>query len=192
MDAVTQYALAYALTTSAGLRALLPLAGLAIAAHTGWVHPPHDFAWVGTSAVMWVLIVVAALEMMADKVPFLDHALHFVQVAVKPAAAVILVGGTVHAQSHEQLVFLMIVGALNALGIHGAVAGTRAASTATTAGLGSPVLSTVEDSASIGAIIFAFLSPLVAAMLALVLTVALIIVGRAVFNRVRPSRRAAL
>lgn len=191
MDAVSQYALAYALTSSAGIRALLPLAALSIAAHSGWIHPPGNFAWLAGTHVMWILIGIAVLEVGADKIPLLDHAMHFVQIAAKPAAAVILVGGSVHAQSHDQLVFLMIVGALNALGIHGAVAATRATSTATTGGIGNPVLSTVEDTGSIVTIILAFVAPVAAAILALIFTIILIVVTRIIYRRVRAARSAS-
>ncbi|MFN2528233.1 MAG: DUF4126 domain-containing protein, partial [Candidatus Baltobacteraceae bacterium] len=153
----------------------------------GWIHPSGDFAWLGHALVMWILIGVALLEMLADKIPFVDHAMHFVQIASKPAAAAILVGGTMHAQNHAQLIFLMVVGALNALGIHSAVVGARAASTAGTAGLANPVLSTVEDTGSIAGIILAFFAPVIAAILALVFTVLLIILGRHIFRRIRPS-----
>ena len=185
MDAVSQYALAYALTTSAGIRALLPLAAVSIAAHNGWIHPSGDFAWLGHGIVMWVLIGVAVLEMAADKIPFVDHAMHFVQIASKPAAAAILVAGTTHPQNHEQLIFLMVIGALNALGIHSAVVGARAASTATTAGLANPVLSTAEDAGSIGGIILAFFAPIVAAAFALILSVLLVVLGRQIYKRTR-------
>lgn len=178
MDAAAQYALAYALTTSAGVRALLPLAALSIAAHAGLVHLPAGFAWLGGAGVMWLLTVVAALEMFADKIPLLDHALHFVQIAGKPAAAAILVGGSVHAQSHEQLVFLMIVGALNALGIHGAIASARAASTMTTGGLANPVLSTAEDAGSIGAVVLAVFMPVLAAVVAFLFALLLVVLAR--------------
>lgn len=182
MDAAAQYALAYALTTSAGVRALLPLAALSVAGHAGLVHLPGAFAWLGGSSVMWILIAVAAVEMFADKLPFLDHALHFVQIAGKPAAAAILVGGSVHAQTHEQLVFLMVLGALNALGIHGAIASARAASTMTTGGLANPVLSTVEDAGAIGGVFLALFMPLLAAVLALLFAVALIVIARRVWR----------
>ena len=192
MDSVSQYALAYALTTSAGVRALLPLAAVSVAAHNGWIHPSGDFAWLGHALVMWILLVVAFLEMAADKIPFLDHAMHVVQIASKPAAAAILVGGTTHPQSHEQLVLLMIIGGLNALGIHGAVVGARAASTAGTAGLANPVLSTVEDAGSIGGLILAFAAPVVAAISALVLSVLLVIFARRIYKstRSRPALHA--
>lgn len=190
MDAVSQYALAYALTTSAGIRALLPLAAVSVAATNDWIHPSGDFAWLGHAFVMWILVAVAALEIMADKIPLIDHAMHFVQIASKPAAAAILVGGLTHPQSHEQLVFLMVVGALNALGIHAAVMGARAASTAGTAGLANPVLSTVEDTGSIGGIIVAFFSPVIAAVLALAFSVLLVLLGRRIFRRIGPKSAA--
>lgn len=188
MDAISQYALAYALTTSAGIRALLPLAAVSLAAHVGWIHPSGSFAWLGHTFVMWILIAVAALEIVADKIPFVDHAMHFVQIASKPVAAAILVGGTTHPQNHQELVFLMVVGALNALGIHSAVIGARAASTATTAGLGSPVLSTAEDVGSIGAILLAFWLPIAAAIAAIVLTIALLMLARRLYRGTRITR----
>ncbi len=181
MDTFSQYALAYALTTTAGLRALLPLAAVSVAAHAGWIHPSGSFAWLSHALVMWVLIGIAILEMVADKVPFIDHAMHFVQIAAKPAAAAILVGGTTHLQNHDQLIFLMVIGGLNALGIHGAVMGARAASTASTAGLANPVLSTVEDTGSIGGVILAFFAPILAAIVALIVTVLLVVVARRVY-----------
>jgi uncharacterized protein DUF4126 len=187
MDAVTQYALAYALTTTAGIRALLPLAAASIAAHAGWIHPAGDFAWLGHGTVMWILIAFAVLEMGADKIPLIDHAMHFIQVAAKPAAAAIVIGGTTHPHGNEELIFLMVVGALNALGIHGAVVATRAASTVGTAGLANPLLSTVEDTGSIGAILLAFAAPVIAAVLALIATVVLVIFARYTYRRMRRS-----
>lgn len=190
MDAVTQFALAYALTTTAGIRALLPLAAASAAAHAGWIHPPDEFAWLGHSAVMWILIAFAVVEMAADKIPLVDHAMHFVQVAAKPAAAAILIGGTTHPHGNPELIFLMVVGALNALGIHGAVVAARAASTVGTAGLANPLLSTVEDTGSIGAIVLSFVAPVVAAVLALIATVLLVVFARRAYRRMRVKHAA--
>jgi hypothetical protein len=191
MDSASEYALAYALTSTAGIRALLPLAALSIAAHAGWVHPPSSFAWLAHAGIMWILVGVAVLEMAGDKVPLIDHAMHFLQVAAKPAAAAILVGGSVHAQSHQHLTMLMILGALNALGIHGAVAGARAASTAGTAGIGNPVLSTIEDTGTIGTLLLAFFTPFLAAIFALILTVLLVLFARSLYRRLRGRAAAA-
>jgi hypothetical protein len=130
----------------------------------------------------------AIVEILADKIPLLDHALHVAQIAVKPAAAAVLVGGSLHAQSHEALVTLMILGALNALGVHAAIASVRGASTLATGGIGNPAVSTVEDAGSIGSLILAFAAPLIAAALAICFTVALGLFARAAYVRVRTIR----
>ncbi len=185
MDAATQYAIAYSLTTAAGVRAMSALAAVAIATHLGLLHPPAAFAWLASPIAMWVLVAVALAEMLGDKVPVLDHALHVLQVVVKPAAAAIIVGGTVHPQSNEMLIFLMIVGALNALGVHAGVATVRGASTLTTAGFGNPVVSTVEDAGAIGASAFAFIAPLLLAILALIFSALLFTFARRAYASVR-------
>ena len=188
MDAATQYALAYALTTAAGVRALLSLTAVAVAAHFHVLHPPETFAWLGSNAAMWTLGVLAAVEMLADKVPLLDHVLHFLQVALKPAAAAVVVGGSLHAPSHDALVTLMVLGALNALGVHAAVATVRAASTVTTGGVANPAVSTVEDAGAIGALILSFVAPFVAAVLALLFTAALAALAVTAYHRFRAAR----
>src|SRR5579872_2245191 len=179
MDSAAQYALAYALTTSAGIRALLPLALVSIAAHLGVVHPAAPFGWLGSTTVTLVLAGLALVEILADKVPLLDHALHFVQVATKPAAAAILVGGVAHPQNHDVLIGLMVVGALNALGVHAATSSVRVASTATTAGIANPFISLFEDVAAAGVAVLAFVAPFIAAALSVLvaLTGILIIAG---------------
>ncbi|HEX4013665.1 MAG TPA: DUF4126 domain-containing protein [Candidatus Cybelea sp.] len=188
MDAASQYALAYALTTTAGVRALLPLAAFAVVIHLGFIHPPPGFEWLGRAHVMWPLIGVAVIELMADKVPVVDHLMHVLGVAVKPAAAAIIVGGSVHAQSPQVLAGLMALGALNALGVHAAVASVRGASTLTTAGIANPAISTVEDGGSILATVLAFFAPFIAAFLALCFAATLFVLGRSAYRRVRARK----
>jgi uncharacterized membrane protein len=185
MDAPAQYALAYALTTSAGIRAVLPLAVVSIAAHFGYIHPPQPFDWLGSTNVTLVLAGIAIVEIFADKIPLLDHALHFVQILTKPAAAAILVAGTTHPQSHDALIGLMVIGALNALGVHAFTSSVRIGSTATTGGLANPVLSFVEDVVAVGTAVSAFIAPFVAAALALVLVLILARLARGAYRRVR-------
>jgi uncharacterized membrane protein len=171
MDAAAQYALAYTLTTGAGLRGLLCLAVVSVVAHFGWMHPPQAFAWLGSTTAMVVLVAVAIADFIGDKIPVVDNALHVVHVVVKPAAAVILVGGSVHGHSNAELVTLMAVGAFNALGIHAASAAVRGTSTATTGGIANPFVSLFEDAIAALMLVLAFVAPLVAAALAIVLTI---------------------
>lgn len=187
MDAATQYALAYALSTSAGLRGILTLAVVSVAVHLGLLHPPAAFAWLGSDAVTLALCAVALLEVLGDKIPLVDHAFHAVQTVLKPVAAAILVGGIVHTQHPAELYSLMALGALNALGVHAASAAARGASTALTAGVANPGISLLEDLASGGMIAFAFLAPLLAAALAVLLTVLVVRGARKIWHRRKPA-----
>jgi uncharacterized membrane protein len=191
MDPAAQYALAYALTTSAGLRGLLTLAAVSVAVHLGLFHPPQSFAWLGSDNVTVVLVLVAAVEVLGDKVPLIDHAFHAVQIALKPVAAAILVGGVVHTQHPLELYALMALGALNALGVHAVSATTRGASTALTAGVANPGLSLVEDIIAVALIVCAFLAPVFAAGAAILLTVLIVRGARAIWRRSRGRQSAA-
>jgi hypothetical protein len=188
VDAGSQYALAYALTTSAGIRAMLPLALFSLAVHAHVLAAPPSYGWLGSTSVTAILIAMALVEFAADKIPFVDHALHVVQALTKPAAAAILVGGSVHAQSHQLLVALMVAGALNALGVHGMTSTIRLASSATTAGAGNPLLSLIEDAASSATAILAVFAPFAAAIFALLLCIALFRLVRGGYRRLKRVR----
>jgi hypothetical protein len=188
MDVAAQYAMAYALTTSAGIRALLPLALVSVAVHLGYLHPPQGLDWLGSALVTEILVAFGIAELLADKVPLLDHALHFVQILTKPAAAAILVAGTAHPQSHDVLLGLMILGALNALGVHVFTSSLRVGSTAATGGIANPFLSAAEDAVSAVSAILAFVAPFVAAAIALLI---LVVLMRAVGSAYGRRRRIA-
>ena len=187
MDAAAQYALAYALSTSAGLRGILTLAVVSIDVHLGVLHPPAAFAWLGSNEVTLALSGVALIEILGDKIPLVDHAFHALQTILKPVAAAILVGGIVHTRSSPELYTLMALGALNALGVHAASAAARGASTALTAGIANPVVSLLEDATSLVMIACAFLAPLFAAAIAILLTLLIVRTTRKIWLRRKPD-----
>jgi hypothetical protein len=168
-----QFATAYALSSSVGLRAFMTLALASLAMHFGYLHPSHSFAWLGTNDSTEVLIGLAVIEFLIEKVPVVDHAAHALHFTTKPIAAALLVGsvapepnGSIDAGTYV----LMIAAALNALGIHGISATTRVASTATTAGIANPFVSVGEDALAIAGTIGAIVLPFLAAAGALLLT----------------------
>ena len=167
MDA-SQFATAYALSTSVGLRPFLTLALAALAIHFGYLHPAMRFNFLGTDGAAIVLGIFAVIEFCADKIPVVDHAVHVLHFAAKPIAAAILVGSMVPDGSTPDIATtgLMALGALNALGVHGGVAALRGASTATTAGLGNPILSIIEDVVAAVGVVIAFVAPFLGAALA--------------------------
>jgi uncharacterized membrane protein len=186
MDVTTEYALAFALTTTAGLRGFLALLIASLAAHAGWIHLNASYAWLGSDGASIVLAIFAVLEILADKIPVIDNALHVIYFIVRPAAAAILVGGTVHAPNQSELIGLMVIGALNAFVIHGASAAARAASTASTLGVANSTMSVGEDIVAIGGGVLAIAMPVLAATLAVAFLIVLLLVVRRMTRRTLP------
>jgi uncharacterized membrane protein len=177
MDATGQYALAYALTTTAGLRGFLTLFAASVAAHYHLIHPAGAFAWLGSDAATVVLGVFALLELVADKIPAVDNAMHAVSFVVRPLAGAILVGGTIQTDHAATLYTAMALGALNTLVVHSSSAAARAASTVSTMGAANAPISAGEDATSIFGIILAFLHPYLAAILAAIFVLTLIVIA---------------
>ena len=182
------FATAYALNTSVGIRPFLTLALASLAMHLGYLHPAHEFAFLGSDGATVLLASIAMLEFVAEKVPAVDHVLHIFHIAAKPVAAVILVGAAAPDLGGGDSAYtyaLMGAAALNALGVHAGVATLRGASTVTTAGVANPFISLIEDAATVIATVLALLAPLAGAILAFLVTLVLIFAARAIFRHVR-------
>lgn len=168
VDANGGYTTALALSNAVGLRPFLTLALTALAVHQQWLHPSPAYAWIGERNVCIVLGVLALLEFLGDKIPAVDHAMHAVHFATKPIAAVLVSGGALAASDPNAAAYAtMAGGALNALGIHGLVATTRAASTSFTVGVGNPFVSLFEDILTVAAVAIAAFLPFVGAVIAI-------------------------
>ena len=185
LDPTAQYALAYALTTTAGLRGFLTLVVASVAVHLGWIHPSSTFAWLGSDAATIVLAVFAVLEILADKFPGVDHAMQAVYFVARPVAAAILVGATVHPSNTAELYAMMAAGGINALIVHGSASTARVASTVSTAGLGNMALSFIEDAVTAGGLLLAFFKPILAAAIALAFVITIVVIARNTVARVR-------
>lgn len=151
------------LAAAAGLRAFLPLLLLAIAARFGLfgVELNDRAAWLGSNAALITLGAATLLELAADKIPFLDHALSAIGTVTRPVAAVVA-AGSVFAGVDPVVAAVagVVIGAPTALAFHAAQSGTRVASTATTGGLLNPVVSLVEDLLAIATSLLALAVPL--------------------------------
>ena len=151
------------LAAAAGLRAFLPLLLLALAARFELfgVDLNAKAEWLGSDAALITLGLATALELAADKVPVLDHALSAIGTATRPVAAVIA-AGSVFAGVDPMVAAVagLVIGAPTALAFHAAQSGTRLASTATTGGLLNPLVSIAEDLLAFATVLLALAAPL--------------------------------
>ena len=87
----------------------------------------------------------------------------------RPAAGAIAAASAFHlADPSTAAIAGLIVGAPTAFAFHTAQTGTRVASTATTAGLGNPIVSLVEDVLAVLTVLVAFLAPILIPVVAAV------------------------
>lgn len=169
------------LAAATGLRAFLPLCVLSFSARFGVVQLHDNFAFLESNVALVALCVAAVLELVADKIPLVDHTLDAIGVFVRPAVA--FVAGLALMADLPQVisVVLSLFAATVALGTHVEHAKVRAGSTVVTAGLGNPVLSFFEDLISGLLSVLALLAPIIA----LILLIAGFEVARRVVRRVR-------
>ncbi len=126
----------------------VPLLVLGLAAHWGYVPVGEGFAWVATTPALLMLAVAALFEIAAYYVPGLDNLLDAI---AGPAAVIagIAVSAAVMTDLPPMLKWtLAIIAGGGAAGLtQGATTLIRGASTATTAGLGNPLVATGEFAA---------------------------------------------
>jgi uncharacterized membrane protein len=166
------------LAASAGLNAYIPLLTMGLLArYTDLIDLPGGWQWLGNGWVVVILAVLLAVELVADKVPVVDHVNDVVQTVVRPTAGGLAFGAgsaseTVTVDDPGQFFSSsqwvpVVIGVVIALGVHLLKAAARPVVNATTAGFGAPVASTAEDATSVLMSVVAIILPaLVLAFLA--------------------------
>jgi hypothetical protein len=176
---------AFGLSGAAGLNPWLPLFVSALLHRLDVVELGAPFGDLSTTGWLAALGVLTTLDFVGDKVPVVDHALHAVGTVIAPASGAVLFTGQTGLETDLPTIVALGLGALTAGTIHLGRASARPASTATTGGLGNPILSFAEDVGSGLLTAIAFLLPVLAVLLVIGLVV-LLLVG---WRRVRAVRR---
>ncbi|SCE92901.1 protein of unknown function [Micromonospora purpureochromogenes] len=148
------------LAASAGLNAYIPLIIMGLLArYTDLIELPSGWQWLGNGWVVLILAVLLAVEVVADKVPVVDHVNDLVQTVVRPTAGGLAFGAGASSEtvtvsdpgsffsSHQWVP--VVTGVVIALGVHLLKSAARPVVNATTVGFGAPVASTAEDATSV-------------------------------------------
>ncbi len=161
---------AFGLSAATGLNAYLPLliVGL-LARFTDLVTLSSPWNTLENPWVLGVLGVLLVIEMTADKIPAVDTVNDAINTIIRPTAGAILFAASGNVISEMSPVLAMICGLLVAGAVHSVKTAVRPAITATTAGLGNPVVSVAEDVVSGVTTITAVVVPALAAFLVVAL-----------------------
>jgi hypothetical protein len=160
---------AFGLSSAAGLNAYLPLliVGL-LARYTDLITLQSPWDILTNPWVLGLLVLLLIIEMTADKIPAVDSINDGIQTFIRPAAGAILFASNSNIISDMSPVLAMALGLLAAGGLHAVKATARPVVTATTAGVGNPVVSVIEDILSAAMTLVAIILPVIAAILVLI------------------------
>ena len=163
------------LATAAGLNAYIPLLALGLLSRfTDLVTLPHGWAWLENGWVMTIVAVLLVVEIVADKIPALDTINDTIQTFVRPTAGGIVFGSGTAAQTAAvtdpgafaqsgQWIPVVDRRRRRAGGVADEDRRCGPAANVATAGVAAPVLSTIEDVASVGLVFVAILIPVAGA-----------------------------
>jgi hypothetical protein len=169
---------AFGLSAAAGLNAWLPLFGAALAQRLDIVELAQPFDDLSGTGALVALGVLTVADFVGDKIPAVDHALHMIGAVVAPVSGAVLFTGQTGADTDLPTLVAILLGGSTAESIHAGRATIRPLSTATTGGVGNPVLSVVEDLASIALMVVAFALPVLAFAMVLALVLVIVVVWR--------------
>lgn len=186
---LVQVAMGISLAACAGLRAFLPLFVTGVAGRLDYIPLTSYFDWLESWPALIIFGVAVVSEILADKLPVVDNFLDALQAFVKPIAGTILAASVLTELTPLQATILgLITGGTVAGGVHLMKAKTRLVSSATTAGVGNPFLSFIEDiGAFIGSLGAVLLPLLFIALVTLAFVVAWLVLRRGSRGEVRPA-----
>lgn len=186
---------ALGLSAVAGLRAYLPLLAVGLASTLPGpsggtlLHLQPNFGAVGSAPVLVLLVILMVVEFVVDKLPLIDHLSDAVHTVIRPAVGAIIMAGTQNLVSDHSQVLAAVIGAALAFGVHVLKASARPAVTATTAGIGNPVVSLVEDIIAVVGVLLLVFAPIIGFVALALFLFVLVRVLRGLFRRLFGTRQ---
>jgi len=169
IEALSNIITGFGLSASAGLNAYIPLLIVALLARfTNLIHLSSPYDALTNGWAIAVLAVLVLVEALMDKIPAIDTAYNIVQTVARPAAGAVLFAASSKVITDIHPVLALICGLIVAGTVHVAKTVARPVITATTAGVGDPVVSSVEDVVSGTVSVLSIVMPLVAVTLILI------------------------
>jgi len=181
-EAIMALVAALGLSSTAGLRAVATLFAIGVVSDISIHGQPllalhGNFAVLGSMPMLIVLGVLTVAEIIIDKFPVLDNLNDIIHTVIRPVVGAVIVAGTSNTLSDTNVWVAAGAGAVLAFAVHTTKSTARVATTATTAGVGNPVVSVLEDLLSFGSILLVVVAKSVAILVAPVVGIILLVVA---------------
>lgn len=182
---------AFGLSGAAGLNAYIPLLAVGLLNRLGYLNLAEPYTLLASTPILVVLLILAVLDFVGDKIPAVDHGLHMVGAIIHPIAGAIVFASQSQVIQGMHPALGLLAGMLMAGGLHATRAAVRPVATTTTAGMGNPVVSFIEDATSLMLTLLAIFLPLLALLVLAVLVFFVFKAWRAVRSSMARRRRSA-
>jgi hypothetical protein len=187
MEIVLEVLLGIALAAACGFRVFVPMLVISVASLSGHLQLSGGFEWLGSWPALVVLAVATVLEIAAYYIPWLDHLFDSIAGPVAVVAGIVAASSVMHGMAPWLKWTLAVIAGGGAAGIvQGLTTVTRLASTATTGGMGNPVVATGEAAGAVSLSVLAVIVPVVAFVL-LLLFLILVVRWRSWFRKKKSS-----
>ncbi len=171
-ETVISIFLGIGLAASVGFRVFLPLFALSLAAYFDYWELNETWQWIGSLAAVITLGVATLVEIATYYIPFVDNLLDSIAIPLATVAGTAVMVSTVADLSPVVTWTLAIIaGGGTAATIKTASGATRLTSSVSTAGLGNPLVTTIETGSSIVMTLMSLFLPFVGFVMAIVILI---------------------
>ena len=180
------------LAAATGFRVFLPMFIMSLASYFQWIPMNENFEWLSGLPTLITTGIATVAEILAYYIPFIDHLLDTASIPLATVAGSILFASQfAELGTFPQWALALIAGGGTAATISSGFAGIRAASTATTGGLGNSIVGTTETAGAGIMSVLAMAAPVMAAIAAIVLIILIIVYGRKAWKRLRRNKSSS-
>lgn len=160
------------LSSACGFRIFAPMLLMSVAAISGHLHLSPGSEWMGTYPALLVFLSATAAEIAAYYVPVVDNALDAIATPAAVIAGILVMSSFIQDMDPVLKWSLAVILGGSSSGLTQVfTSAVRVSSTSTTAGLGNPVISTLELIFSIVISIIALLMPLLVAVILVLIVI---------------------
>ena len=185
-DTIISIFLGVGLAASVGFRVFLPLFALSMAAYLGAWELNDSWQWIGSIPALVTFGVATLVEIFGYFIPWVDNLLDTLAIPLAGiAGTAVMVSTVVDLDPVVTWSLAIIAGGGTATAIKGANATGRLASSSTTAGLGNPIISTIETGTAVTVSTASILAPPIAAILVIII----LAIVFWIYRKLRPRRK---
>ncbi|AZA52566.1 DUF4126 domain-containing protein [Chryseobacterium sp. G0201] len=177
------------LAAATGFRVFLPMFAVSLASYLHWIPTNESFEWLSGLPTLITTGIATIAEILAYYIPIIDHLLDTISVPMATVAGSVLFASQfADLGTFPQWALALIAGGGTAATISSGFAGLRAASTATTGGLGNSVVGTTETAGAGIMTVLAMAMPILAGICAIILVVLVFVYGRKAWRKLKSKK----